>query len=66
MAADVVQKIISANDIRYGDATVATGAKRGVTATQTQDNLGISRSGLDTTLEARLTNRMDDPTYYTA
>lgn len=63
--ADVLQKINSSEEIRYGDAIVATGAKRGVTQNQTLEN-GIAYSGLDTTLEARLTNRFDDPTYYTA
>lgn len=65
MATDVIQKVLSGNSIRYGDATVATGAKRGATQSQSTTD-GIVYSGLDTTLEARLTDRFDDPTYYTA
>jgi hypothetical protein len=64
--ADVIQKINSGQEIRYGDAILATGAKRGAFATQVYDSGGISYSGLDTTFESGLDHRFDDPTYYTA
>lgn len=66
MTVDVAQKVITANAIRYGEARVATGAKRGATQSQATTDRGITYSDLDTTLETRLTNRFDNPTYYTA
>jgi hypothetical protein len=65
MTADVIKKIFSSNHIKYGNATVATGAKHGPVAHQ-EGTYEIQYDTLDTIFEARLTDRFDDPTYYTA
>lgn len=68
MAADALQKAISANSIRYGDSTVATGAKRGVSATKTNTTTGkgIVYTSMETNFYNILDRRFDDVTYYTA
>lgn len=66
MAADVLQKVISANSIKYGDAIINTGAKRGATGIQKNTNLGINRDSIETSLFNILDRRLDDTTYYTA
>lgn len=68
MAADALTKAISANNIRYGDSVVATGAKRGVSATKinTTTGRGIVYSSIETNFYNILDRRFDDTTYYTA
>jgi len=64
--ADVVTNCNGTTDIKYGTTVVATGAKRGATATQKKNDRVQDQDTIDTTLETRLDNRFDDPTYYTA
>jgi hypothetical protein len=64
--ADVVQNCNGTTDIKYGTVVVATGAKRGATATKKKTREIVDIDTLDTTLETRLDNRFDDTAYYTA
>ena len=63
MADDVAQKLIEANDVKSGHTV--TGADRsGNFFTLAPTN--ITDVPLASGLETSLTNRFDDPTYYTA
>lgn len=67
--ADVMQKIINANDIRFGTMTVKTnGGKNGVNgfAYDTKSTQANPDGESATFWENKLTSRFDDPTYYTA
>lgn len=66
MAADVLQKAISANSIKYGDAIINTGGKKAVTGIQKATSLGINRDSIETSWFNILDRRFDDTTYYTA
>lgn len=62
--ADVAAKIISANNVRRGTVVVSTNGHDVKTNTEnTQTN---HDGGTPTALEAKLTERFDDRTYYTA
>lgn len=66
MAADVLQKAISANSIKYGDAVYTNGGKRATTGMVTETALGVNRDSIETSLYNILDRRFDDTTYYTA
>lgn len=59
--ADVAQKAINANEIKSGTAVVKTAETRYQTV-----NPVDNKSPTTASMETRLTNRFDDPTYYTA
>lgn len=62
--ADVADKIISANDVRRGTVVVTTNGKSVLKdTTRTEAN---HAGGSASALEAKLGDRFDDVTYYTA
>lgn len=62
MATDVVQKVISANDLNNGAALVHN-QKNGTYQTLDAEN---KRNGSLDAVESVLTSRFDESTYYTA
>lgn len=60
--ADVMQKAINANDIKRGYVVIKTGGGKGILSYAGVPGLQT----LDTAaqVEAKLTDRMDDPRYY--
>jgi hypothetical protein len=61
MASDVVHTINGSADNKRGTVTVMTSPKANF---QKYEELNISDGASDTALEARLTERFDDPSYY--
>jgi hypothetical protein len=66
--ADVVGKVINANDIHYGSATVKRHGGKTSNAFDTDlENTEVNPDGSSTTYwENKLTGRFDDPAYYDA